>query len=264
MVLAASIYVLWRERNSRIFAMSIKGIDIDCVFFIISGLSFGFLGAVAGSCSVIKISTPILVFSSLVLFFTFRELDIIRPLTCWYSCNGLVLLDLDHCKLVLWNPSTGAYKELPCSFHNAYYYFGLCYDSSIDDYKVVLISMIGDKNHPFKFIYLVFSLKGNSWTEPRKFRHFVYGGEIGINVNGMFHLKVKPSFEYHGGREFRIVFFDPVNENFKMVPVPPACRSKGDRFRLIDVKGCLGLYCNTYNGDDGHQVVVWVMNNHHP
>ncbi|XP_058202757.1 F-box/kelch-repeat protein At3g23880-like [Rhododendron vialii] len=57
------------------------------------------------------------------------------------SCNGLLLLALDD-DFFLWNPVTNYLKVLSFFrplFDQFYYYVtGLCYDSSTDEYKVVM------------------------------------------------------------------------------------------------------------------------------
>ncbi|WRX22646.1 hypothetical protein QQP08_015133 [Theobroma cacao] len=57
------------------------------------------------------------------------------------SCHGLVAVALEKDKVFLWNPSTGDYKKLPdpCfPSSGALYCHGFGYDSSTDDYKVLL------------------------------------------------------------------------------------------------------------------------------
>lgn len=57
------------------------------------------------------------------------------------SCNGLLCLNIEENALCLWNPSTGEYRNIlsPGKFPNAssVAIYGLGYDSSIDDYKLV-------------------------------------------------------------------------------------------------------------------------------
>ena len=56
------------------------------------------------------------------------------------SCDGLICLFVDYAKLVLWNPSTRDYKELPkpsCD-HSFDFFAGIGYDSSNADYKFVI------------------------------------------------------------------------------------------------------------------------------
>ncbi|XP_059654618.1 F-box/kelch-repeat protein At3g23880-like [Cornus florida] len=189
------------------------------------------------------------------------------------SCDGLVLLSGlggDHNSTwVLWNPSTTSYKKFRCPFYGyEFCLYGLCYDSSIDDYKVVLISNreVNHYRNYEEFVYVVFSSKSNSWTQPRKFTHNPILSETGVNVNRVCHFFVKSSTyikdnnrgrrQLDLGKTFaNISFFDPVNEEFEEMP-PPICIGEGDVFGLMVVKGCLGLYCST---PDGNQAKVWVM-----
>lgn len=83
------------------------------------------------------------------------------------SCNGLVLLIIDHKKLILWNPSTRECREI--AYPNSTKYrldtgiYGLGYDSVNDDYKLGVV-FFTDGHHPSYVIYL-FSLKTNRWKK---------------------------------------------------------------------------------------------------
>ncbi|GLT36885.1 hypothetical protein SLA2020_112310 [Shorea laevis] len=90
---------------------------------------------------------------------------------CGSVLNGLILLGTipklgrERVQFILWNPFTRRYKNIPsygrinlCNFNS----FGLGYDSTVDDYKIVMI--LRDFNHKgFVPKALVFSLKSNSW-----------------------------------------------------------------------------------------------------
>ncbi|XP_021765772.1 F-box protein CPR30-like isoform X1 [Chenopodium quinoa] len=87
------------------------------------------------------------------------------------SCNGLVCIQSYRpCCLVLLNPSTGSYREIPsllpprrCSALN----FGFGYDCNNDDYKVVRIvdryPSMGFLGHQMDRIVHVYSSRANSW-----------------------------------------------------------------------------------------------------
>lgn len=91
-------------------------------------------------------------------------------------CNGFICLILDMDRLALWNPSTSEFKILPKPsniFHGGVFY-GMGYDSSIDDYKLVraAASRFKDEDHglvrvdsPIKFEVL--TGKSNSWRRIR-------------------------------------------------------------------------------------------------
>ncbi|GLT40852.1 hypothetical protein SLA2020_149560 [Shorea laevis] len=90
------------------------------------------------------------------------------------SCNGLTLLGMIiNLKplimgLLIWNPFTRRYKELPvCPVqtfpgYGGFMCFGLGYDSAHDDYKVVMISKADDSNQVW-----VLGLKSDFWRRSR-------------------------------------------------------------------------------------------------
>ncbi|GKU85629.1 hypothetical protein SLEP1_g268 [Rubroshorea leprosula] len=89
------------------------------------------------------------------------------------SCNGLVCLVLDGKRdFFLWNPSTGDCNKLPeaCTPAGQWYVHGFGYDSSSEDYKVVLvtnyvrITTIGTGTRSrTEAEVAIFSVKRNSW-----------------------------------------------------------------------------------------------------
>ena len=60
------------------------------------------------------------------------------------SCHGLVCIAFDNYggqDIVIWNPSTGDYRKLPnldISSGDTRYQYGFGYDSSTNDYKIIL------------------------------------------------------------------------------------------------------------------------------
>ncbi|PHT96584.1 hypothetical protein BC332_34490 [Capsicum chinense] len=74
------------------------------------------------------------------------------------SCDGVLLLKNPgaYKVYVLWNPSTEEYQTLACPYFNDKREVpngcGLCYDSSVDDYKVIFI---------YKPNYSIYSLNNN-------------------------------------------------------------------------------------------------------
>lgn len=83
-------------------------------------------------------------------------------------CDGLVLLKNPRAykTYVSWNPSTREYQTLVCPYFNykdkVPNACRICYDSGVDDYKVVLI---------YKSSYGIYSLKNDSWTKKEKSSH---------------------------------------------------------------------------------------------
>ncbi|GLT42057.1 hypothetical protein SLA2020_160790 [Shorea laevis] len=89
------------------------------------------------------------------------------------SCNGLVCLVLDGKRdFFLWNPSTGDCNKLPeaCTPAGEWYVHGFGYDSSSEDYKVVLVTTYVHITTTgtgtlcrIEAEVAIFSLKRNSW-----------------------------------------------------------------------------------------------------
>ncbi|XP_059658847.1 F-box protein CPR1-like [Cornus florida] len=190
------------------------------------------------------------------------------------SCNGLVLLRVNKTDnmCVLWNPSIREFKKFSCPSHISHNYspHGLYYDSSMDDYKVIFFS------RGLEYNFIVFSFKGQSWTQPKKFPYLAFHGET-VVANGVLHLvalkprkvaNMKPPFSPYPffvtlqgqfsdkPNSYSIVYFDTVDEKFKVMP-QPNCINEGDKFSLTLMRGCLSLYCDTNTIARG--VVVWTM-----
>ncbi|KAJ4836736.1 hypothetical protein Tsubulata_045935, partial [Turnera subulata] len=84
------------------------------------------------------------------------------------SCNGLVCISLggNQNDFVLWNPNTGAFRQLPKPEDDTSCYqgcpaYGFGYDSVSDDYKIFLVSV----HKSDEGITQIFSLKANSWKK---------------------------------------------------------------------------------------------------
>lgn len=81
--------------------------------------------------------------------------------TIWCHCDGLILLsNHDGKDYVLWNPSTGTWRNLHCPYPVlSSTLIGICYDPLVKDFKVVV------RNHPQLTIYAVYYCKTNSWIK---------------------------------------------------------------------------------------------------
>ncbi|KAK4736975.1 hypothetical protein R3W88_000672 [Solanum pinnatisectum] len=165
------------------------------------------------------------------------------------SCDGLVLLKNPKAykNYALWNPSTRyQYRTLTCPHNHLYYNnlprrmsaCGLCYDSSVDDYKVILI---------YDLYYVIYSLNNNSWTRKTDIVSsgislegcVFWSGEVRLFVDG-------PS---------TIIYFDVKSDEMKSLPTPDFV-GENDCFFLTSIKDCLSLY-----GGNIHSVVldIWIM-----
>ena len=135
------------------------------------------------------------------------------------SCNGLVCLVLDvNAKgfhtIMVWNPCTGEFQVLPPLEFRDNYFWGFGYDSTIDDYKVVLGSC--EAGHEVIFVY---ELKSGSWRKLEKLNRYFGVHWVGCLVNQALHWILK---EMKDGRLFalKLVSFDLAEEKFHEVPSP--------------------------------------------
>ncbi|XP_057492811.1 F-box/kelch-repeat protein At3g06240-like [Actinidia eriantha] len=167
-------------------------------------------------------------------------------------CNGLICLAAGCDHIFLWNPATKRSKELPkpgdCpvgSFH-----YGLGYDSSTDDYKIVrVLSTFGCKVHDIQVG--IFSLKSNTWRVIQGFKdiHGIYGP--GTFLNGELHWLVsRPE-----GTPV-IVSFDLATEISSQEVVPPPCQ--GFTEFTIQSVGVTRGYLSVLGGDNT-RIETWVM-----
>ncbi|KAK9287843.1 hypothetical protein L1049_016285 [Liquidambar formosana] len=191
-----------------------------------------------------------------------------RDLQLVGSANGLVCLVFYRYHIILWNPCTGEAKELakstfvpkfPGYSYEPCFTFGLGYDSSIDDYKVVILensSTYDDHDHVY-FVETegeVFTLKTNSWRRIQDIPPsacMCNGG--GIFSNGSLHWLLDWG---NGHEKFNsIISFDLAPEKFQeVVPLPDHDVKMGLIKDVRVLRGCLSaLYCYDNNFE------IWVM-----
>lgn len=126
----------------------------------------------------------------------------------WGSCNGLLFVSRlpasSDEEIGLWNPSTQKHHLLPkcpinrsvdhLQWYNDYgFVYGLGYDHTTDDYKVVRITQfhrIGTDS--FENEVKVYSLKNNSWTGSRDLPYYIWQRSPGGLANGALHWMVYP------------------------------------------------------------------------
>ena len=95
-------------------------------------------------------------------------------------CVGLILLSVygesPGKSSVLWNPSIRAYKKLPHPYElNIYAIYWLCYDSSIDGSRVVIVS----RKCKTSFL-LIYNSRSDSWGMIREPRYSILYREKGV------------------------------------------------------------------------------------
>ncbi|GJX47899.1 F-box protein CPR1-like protein [Tanacetum coccineum] len=165
------------------------------------------------------------------------------------SSNGLVCISCYDTKFLVVNPSTREVKELinfPESSYNTVFVSGFGYDSSIDDFKVV----IGHRCNPNDYLELdVLELKTNIWRSVVVESDYEYLAGNGILCNGALHW-LHRKFDYFG-----IVSFDLSKEVFKKIPLPKL----DDEWNLGTMKDrlCVFRFPNT----DLKEIEIWVMRN---
>ncbi|GJY56793.1 putative F-box domain-containing protein [Tanacetum coccineum] len=180
------------------------------------------------------------------------------------SSNGLVCISRYNTYFLVVNPSTREMKELRNPPKEYYKYVservsGFGYDSSIDDYKVV----IGFFNECRKLVFKVLTLKSNFWRSVavelgydsmfgtgyycgRMHSRYDYSYRNGILCNGEIHWCMEPN-----NKEV-ILSFDLSKEVFKEIPVP---KLDGGNWDLGTMKGRLCILDHDFRGS----IKIWVM-----
>ncbi|KAH0742712.1 hypothetical protein KY290_030705 [Solanum tuberosum] len=192
------------------------------------------------------------------LNYTFWERGEIPIESCMIlgSCHGLILISLDL-NVFLWNPATRfctKVLQLPDVFkeddHFIISYGELCFDSSKNDYKLVMFSYNSLASTEF---VLVASLKDKEWKRIQ-FPHDILSVRDGITFQGRLHYMIKnDEIDYQAGRVDRfgprnnITYFDPIYEKFHMFPVPKSLQQDNIIVGLGVLNECLCMTRLEYN-----------------
>ncbi|GKA59315.1 putative F-box domain containing protein, partial [Tanacetum coccineum] len=174
------------------------------------------------------------------------------------SSNGLVcvsIFPLRDALLLLINPWTRELRELPIpplfleeinNIANLSLSFG--YDSSTDDYKLVMVT---HKERMDASLVQVFSLKSMTWKHIGHIKYCLTHGGCGVLFNAALHWFAD---DYNTEkRRLVILSFDLSPEEFKVIPVPD-----DSRYVVMDSK--LGVFEDNLciSCADG----IWVMRNY--
>ncbi|XP_058198195.1 F-box/kelch-repeat protein At3g06240-like [Rhododendron vialii] len=166
----------------------------------------------------------------------------------WSSCDGLLLVSYnDNFNFFLLNPSTRKCKKLPgppfvlnpvCTW---WYAYGVGYDSSTDDYNVVMLSCndIGSAQSNISIVD-VYSLKTNAWRRIQHTHYVAIGTAFscgGVFLNGCLHWLCWRNGTYVIGA------FNLSDQIFREVPMPASLRGGCGilRYFVEVVGGCLCL-----------------------
>ena len=181
-----------------------------------------------------------------------------EPFRVTCCCDGILCIALWNC-LFLWNPYTNDYKRLPFpnpdpQFDPVYPLkeweaFGIGYDSSIDDYKLVRVPSHGSYGANDSILYVV-TLKSNLWRKiDMNFPYVVNEGEQAIPADGHSYWRA----ESPQTSNKVLIGFDLAKETFSEVTMPP----NTDNVQELGVLGgfiSLAIYnkCNDYFD-------IWIM-----
>ncbi|GKE40597.1 putative F-box domain-containing protein [Tanacetum coccineum] len=168
------------------------------------------------------------------------------------SSNGLVCVSRYHTDFLVVNPSTREVKELrhpPRAYNHSLNVSGFGYDSSIDDYKVV----IGYWNEDRKYVFEVLTFKSNVWRSVAVESGYDYLLGNGILCNGAIH--------WFRNDEQVIVSFDLSKEVLNEIPLPKLGDQKGS-WTLGTMKDrlCIFRFPNI-NLEENEEIEIWVMRN---
>ncbi|KAG5554862.1 hypothetical protein RHGRI_012432 [Rhododendron griersonianum] len=170
------------------------------------------------------------------------------------SCDGLVLMLDVWFNYSLVNPSTRESRELPESpftIEGKFFAdYGLGYDSSIDDYKVVNISYHHRETESADNLVSVYALKTNSWRriENSPYDHSHFEHQSGAFVCGALHWVAS------NGMDDVIVALGLADEKFRTVS-SPALGCTVDQLCVLG--GCLCVFVEQFY--DPGCLDAWVM-----
>nr|GEX88529.1 hypothetical protein [Tanacetum cinerariifolium] len=200
------------------------------------------------------------------------------------SSNGLICTCSSDAEIIVTNPCTREMRKVPHDFGSLCWSMcsGFIYDSSLDDYKLVVGLPKGEDGTLFQ----VFSLKSNAWKVIRevKYRFIVQlsddedptGYRVGILCNGALHWIMYDAQNQKNktNPKTSIISFDFSKEYFKEIPQPD-----GDKlyqslcmdiliedWRGLKTKMCLGTWeeclCVFYYNLMTSEVHRWIMKNY--
>ncbi|XP_047947195.1 F-box/kelch-repeat protein At3g23880-like [Salvia hispanica] len=170
------------------------------------------------------------------------------------SCNGLVFLLIDKKEMILWNPSTGICKKLP-DFgveinvgHN--YTYGLGYDKSSDDYKVV--GFFNGNRDLSEVMMQVYSLKNDKWKRIENFKGRWSLDGTATFANGKLYWIAYQGYELKPCLD--ILSVDLETEEYEILQMPSYVK-RGYYSRLGGAwEGSLHVLCSHMESAD-----VWIM-----
>ncbi|XP_071703156.1 F-box protein CPR1-like [Rutidosis leptorrhynchoides] len=191
-----------------------------------------------------------------------------KPFDVYGSCNGLICLGVLPVGsiILLWNPATGVFKDLPISpvgrFRNdpSRVVLSFGFDDVVKDYKVLRIL-----HYDFQFKQVeIYSLNTNSWREIKTRVDFIiYESPCRVFLNGKFHWAAVGVVD--NDETNLIVCFDLHGEAFKYIMLPKFefnGRTRGyfgDCWLVVAIKESLSVIAWNESGSGVVMIEVWVM-----
>ncbi|XP_022734824.1 F-box protein CPR30-like [Durio zibethinus] len=171
------------------------------------------------------------------------------------SCDGLIFVVLGHERIFLWNPTIREALELaklrPFDPKGTISY-GLGYNSSTDDYKVVRVTAIASNETEVE----VLELKTNIWRRIQGLQSGIETEAGGIFLHGALHWLA--SRQTGPKKIYVIVAFHMVEEKFyELVPIPDNIKESKHDLLVLGISGdCLCLF----NGCGNETVLeAWLL-----
>lgn len=178
------------------------------------------------------------------------------------SCNGLLLIGYRDCKLFLWNPFTREFREIPYPYITMNFYerrlYGLGYDSTTDDYKLVVVIFIDELD--CSFLVYVFSLKSNRWKKKIEICPYEVAYSqtkaAAVLVNGALHWVMIDSID---GDCYKVVCFDLAEEKLRDMSLPGSLDTSDEVELCLGVLGGSLCVVGVMRTSVRRAVKVWVM-----
>ena len=158
--------------------------------------------------------------------------------------------------MYLMNPTTRElvkFQPSPLVWDDAETSYGFGYDSSSDDYKIVMLShdWLADKTEGYPAFVDVFSWRTGTWRRIGCFP-YVPSSHSGVFLNGFIHWLAYSKVD----KECVIIALDTSCKKFKQLSWPDTDHSSHKCGReLVALGGCLGMVVV----QSSHRMDVWMM-----
>ncbi|KAG5032191.1 hypothetical protein AAZX31_06G188400 [Glycine max] len=176
------------------------------------------------------------------------------------SCRGFLLLttaSYPFLYFLIWNPSTGLQKRFKKVWLKFSYVCGIGYDSSTDDYVVVMITLPRSQTSCTTEAYC-FSSRTNSWnctmiTVPSTTNYTFVQDQFkhGLFLNGALHWLACSDYN-----DCKIIAFDLIEKSLSDIPLPPELERS--TYYLRAMGGCLCLCVKAF--ETALPTEMWMMN----